>query len=97
MQAQLEKKLQKYVPKVFKAETLKKDNFLKLFAQMQTRTFGWGDKDSIFMAPMADNLNHHNVEMDNHIINTSMHLSADPESQYFSEAKYTCDYSPIFD
>jgi hypothetical protein len=81
---------------VFKKETITKANFMRVLAQMETRTFGWGE-ESLFMAPMADNLNHHNRSMDQRIINTKLHLEAEPKHDYFTGQKYICNYKPLFD
>jgi hypothetical protein len=50
------------------------------------------------MIPMADNFNHSDVNTINEIVSKSLHLSADPASNYFTKTKFMNDYSsgPIF-
>jgi len=55
----LEKALKKYIA-IFEPRTLKREVFVKLYAQVCTRCFGWG-LPFTSMVPMADNLNHNDV------------------------------------
>ena len=49
------------------------------------------------MIPMADNLNHSDVNNTCEIITKSLHLFADEESSYFTKEKYMNNYSVVFD
>lgn len=82
-------------PDVFKPESLQKSVFLKFYSQVCTRCFGWGIPFTS-MVPMADNLNHSDVNVICETINKRLHLEPDQESSYFTLAKFMSDYSTIF-
>ena len=75
------------------AVTLK--NFIMSYAQVCTRTFGH-ELPSTIMVPLIDNLNHSDDGATHEFINVKEHLAANPESEYFSQTKFTYDYTPIF-
>jgi len=49
------------------------------------------------MIPMADSLNHSDVNVTNELCTKSLHLKADETSNYFSRAKFMNNYEEIFD
>ena len=57
--AALQTALKKYVA-IFSPATLTREVFVKLYAQVCTRCFGWGLPHTS-MVPIADNLNHNDV------------------------------------
>jgi hypothetical protein len=65
---------------------------MSIYAQVCSRCFGWG-MPYTSMIPMADNLNHSDVNVVLEIVTKSVHLSADEESTYFYKAKYMNNYA----
>ena len=49
------------------------------------------------MIPMADNLNHSDVNVTCEVVTKSLHLQANEESAYFTKTKFMNNYSAIFD
>lgn len=91
----LEKALKKYIA-IFEPRTLKREVFVKLYAQVCTRCFGWG-LPFTSMVPMADNLNHNDVTVVQELVNKPMHLLGEPSDSYFTRSKMMNDFSPLFD
>lgn len=91
---QMEKVLSAY-PELF--PNVNKKSFLSFYAQVCTRCFGYG-LPYCAMIPMADNLNHSDVNVSCEVINKTLHLEADESSTYFTKTKFMNDYSrgPIF-
>jgi len=65
---------------------------MSIYAQVCSRCFGWG-MPFTSMIPMADNLNHSDVNVVLELINKSIHLEENEESTYFYKAKYMNNYS----
>ena len=88
--------LQKHV-NLFGEELIERRQFLSFYAQVCTRCFGYGLPFTA-MIPMADTLNHSDVNTTNEVVSRSLHLSADEECAYFTKTKFMNDYSggPIF-
>ena len=86
--------LEKY-PDLFNAETRQRKNFMSIYAQVCSRCFGWG-MPFTSMIPMADNLNHSDVNVVLELINKSIHLEENEESTYFYKAKYMNNYSQVY-
>ena len=86
--------LEKY-PNLFNAETRQRKNFMSIYAQVCSRCFGWG-MPYTSMIPMADNLNHSDVNVVQEIIHRSLHLKESEESSYFYKAKYMNNYAQLY-
>ena len=84
-------------PDIFAPGSVTQDLFLKFYGQVCTRCFGWG-LPSTSMIPMADNINHADVNVVQEIINTELHMTAEPGQDYFTRTKmmndYTINFSP---
>jgi len=48
------------------------------------------------MIPMADNLNHSDVNVVCEIVTKSLHREANEESTYFTKSKFMNDYRTVF-
>ena len=59
-------------PQHFSPELVDRSLFMRIFAQVCSRCFGWG-LPSTSMIPMADNLNHSHVTCVNETINVKFH------------------------
>jgi hypothetical protein len=87
--------LTKYVPSIFKAETITKENYNRMFNRVCTRCHGWG-LPSTLMAPFADMFNHSNAQNFWEIINEQKHMDGRVRSEYHSKTKFMNDYSDLF-
>jgi hypothetical protein len=83
-------------PKIFAPESLTRQNFLALYAQVCSRCFGW-DLPNTSMIPMADNFNHADVHVTFEFCNKSLHLQGDEDCSYFGKGKFMNDYSLAFE
>lgn len=79
-------------PKLFNQTTCQRKNFFSLYAQVCSRCFGWG-LPFTSMIPMADNLNHSDVNVICEIVTKSMHMEADEHSTYFTKTKFMNNFS----
>lgn len=87
--------LDKY-PDIFTPNVITSELYFKFYGLVCTRCFGWG-LPSTSLIPMADNLNHSDVDVSQEIINTDMHLTAQPgASSYFTKSKMMNDFSINF-
>lgn len=68
---------------------------MSIYAQVCSRCFGWG-MPFTSMIPMADNLNHSDVNVVLELIHKSIHLQPNEESTYFYKAKYMNNYSQVY-
>ena len=82
-------------PEIFPPGSITSELYFKFYGQVCTRCFGWG-LPSTSLIPMADNCNHSDVTVVQEIINTSMHLDAEPESPYFTKTKMMNDFQINF-
>lgn len=85
----------KRYPKLFSAEAIQRKNFVSLFAQVCSRCFGWGLPHTS-MIPMADNMNHADVNVLCEIVTNSLHKEADESNNYFTKSKFMNDFSLAF-
>ena len=69
--------------------------FMHVYAQVCTRCFGYG-LESTAMIPMADNLNHHSVDITNEMMCMSLHPKGHQDPEYYRIQKFLVDYSTIF-
>lgn len=82
-------------PQHFCLQLVDRNLFMRVFAQVCSRCFGWG-LPTTAMIPMADNLNHSYVSVLNETINTNLHLEADEKSHYFTKDKFMNNYEDVF-
>lgn len=70
--------------------------FHNLYAQVCTRCFGYG-LPGTSMVPMADNINHSDINAVNEIIQKEFHPKATFRSDgYFRKTKFMNDYSHLY-
>ncbi len=62
---------------------------------MCSRCFGWGIPHTS-MIPMADNLNHSDVNVLCEVVTHSLHMNPDEDSHYFTKTKFMDDFSLAF-
>ena len=84
----------KNYPEIFKPETVTRQVFFKLYAQVCTRCFGWGLPNTS-MVPMADNCNHSDVTVVQELINHDLHITS--ASQYYTRSKFMNNVAECFD
>lgn len=82
-------------PDVFPAKYIDKDLFMNIFGQVSTRNFGYSIESSTLI-PMADNLNHNSVEVRRELVNTTLHLNATENENYFRIRKVINDFSLLY-
>jgi len=90
-------------PETFNPQVADRTLFMRIFAQVCSRCFGWG-LPSTSMIPMADNLNHSHGTCINETIHTTFHLKYTGDKphhggvpkHYFTREKFMNDYSAIF-
>jgi len=89
-------------PQHFSPELVDRGLFMRVFAQVCSRCFGWG-LPSTSMIPMADNLNHSHVTCVNETINTTFHKNFTTQKphggvprKYFTRDKFMNDYRAVF-
>jgi hypothetical protein len=68
---------------------------MSIYAQVCSRCFGWG-MPYTSMIPMADNLNHSDVNVVLELIHKSIHLKPEEENTYFYKAKYMNSYAQVY-
>ena len=69
---------------------------MSIYAQVCSRCFGWG-LPATSMIPLADSINHSDVNVFFELINKRLHLEGDEASTYFTKVKFMGDYSAIID
>ena len=72
-----------------------KDLFYCVINYVFTHCFGTGLNSESFV-PMADNLNHSDLQMKTEMINLSLHPEGDKNANYYRISKYMANYSGIF-
>jgi hypothetical protein len=89
-------------PELFSPEIVDRDLFMRIFAQVCSRCFGWG-LPCTSMIPMADNMNHSHGTCVNETINIDYHLRFESKKphggvprRYFTRDKFMNDYSAVF-
>lgn len=80
---------------LFLKETCQRRIFMSLFAQVCSRCFGWGIP-STSMIPMADNMNHKDVNVLCEILTKSLHKQGQKSGKYFTKAKFMNDFTLAF-
>ena len=81
---------------VFQPKFRKLRMFYRTYAQVCTRTFGWGRR-SLAMVPMAECFNHADSNVVNCQVNTNLQLqNIDAHPDYFSQTKVMGDFSVLF-
>lgn len=70
-------------PQHFDPSRINKETFFWLFSCVCSRCFGWG-MPTTAMIPMADNLNHAPISVQNETIHKKLHLlGSDQEGTYY--------------
>lgn len=82
-------------PQHFKLEIIDRHLFMRIFAQVCSRCFGWG-LPTTAMIPMADNLNHSHISVINETIHLDLQTKVDKSSKYFTKDKFMNDYSQLY-
>ena len=82
--------------KFFPESVCNKEMFVRTYAQVCSRCFGWGIPHTS-MIPMADNLNHSDRCISNEVVNIDLHPNIDEKSSYFTKDKFMNDYTTIMD
>lgn len=90
----------------FDAQLVDRGLFMRIFAQVCSRCFGWG-LPTTAMIPMADNLNHSHGTCINEAVHREFQARYLPRAQdknyggvpkkYFTREKFMNDYSTMFD
>lgn len=87
-------------PEYFHPQLIDRGLFMRIFAQVCSRCFGWG-LPCTSMIPMADNLNHSHGTCVNEVINVDYHVMYQPgnksvPSVYFTKEKFMNNYETAF-
>lgn len=89
-------------PQHFSKELIDRELFMRIFAQVCSRCFGWG-LPTTAMIPMADNMNHSHATCVNETIHKGFQANFEPKKpwggvprRYFTRDKFMNDYSQIY-
>ena len=73
-------------PMIFPKKYVDRGLFLNVFAQVCSRCFAYGP-NSTAMIPMADNINHSDVNVSNEVINIQKHIEGEIDPNYYKAEK----------
>ena len=80
-------------PEVFPAKFQTKELFDSIYTAICTRCFGEG-VDSTSLIPMAEMLNHNNVDTTSELVNTKLHLEVPASEKYHRFSKSLNKFDP---
>ena len=83
-------------PDVFRLDFITQELFRHVEVTVATRNFGYSIP-STSIIPMADMMNHSDIEVWHELFNKSLHLQDKNSESYYTRCKFMNDYSNIYD